>query len=79
MTRHAVLAAAFLLYGVVLGHGHTPYFVALALAAIYNETTGALAHFKRGDEHMPEWVIGLIILAAGILIGATLAHFNRKP
>lgn len=27
---------------------------------------------------MPEWVIGLIILAAGVLIGATLAHFSQR-
>lgn len=27
---------------------------------------------------MPEWLIGLIILAAGVLIGATLAHYNQR-
>lgn len=29
------LSVGALLYGIALGHGHTPYFVALMLAAIW--------------------------------------------
>ena len=35
--KHALLAALALAYWVVVGHGHTWVFVALALAAIRND------------------------------------------
>ena len=35
--KHALLAALALAYWVVVGHGHSVYFVALMLAAIRND------------------------------------------
>jgi hypothetical protein len=37
MVKHAMLAAAIVLYGVMLGHGHTPYFVAIMLAVVLRD------------------------------------------
>ena len=42
--KRAALAALAILYWVVVGHGHTPYFAALVLAAIRNDHRHAHQH-----------------------------------
>ena len=49
--KHALLAALAILYWVVVGHGHTWAFAALALAAIRNDWRRSLE--CSGLEHEP--------------------------